>query len=80
LPDAGEFKQCDLWNNEAILFGDSVNYMPPQAIERMLQRAIEDEFFDGWKSNGRDYVCPRISAFTRKIWFVHPFSEGTSSP
>ena len=78
IPDAGQFKMDHLWKEEAILFGDTVNYIGPQAVERMLTKAIEDEHMNIWSNNESAYVLERISHFTRQIWFVHPFSEGNT--
>jgi len=76
--DAGRFKQTALWKPEEILFGDTVNYIGPQAVARMLSRAIEDEQGLIWSSNERSVVTHRVSHFTRQIWFVHPFNEGNT--
>jgi len=78
MADAGQFKKTHLWKKEEILFGDTVNYVGPQAVERMLNRAIEDELMNVWSDNECKYVVERISHITRQIWFVHPFSEGNT--
>jgi fido (protein-threonine AMPylation protein) len=78
MPDAGQFKKVHLWKPEEILFGDTVNYIGPQAVQRMLDRAIENEQVDLWSSNECAYIVDRISNLTRQIWFIHPFSEGNT--
>ncbi|MCL1847010.1 MAG: Fic family protein [Coriobacteriia bacterium] len=78
MSDAGQFKKVHLWKREEILFGDTVNYIGPEAVERMLRKAIEDEQMDIWNSNERFYTVERVSHFTRQIWFTHPFSEGNT--
>ena len=78
MADAGEFKKTALWKQEEILFGDTVNYINPQAVKRLLERAIEDERAKTWDSNEKTYVIDRISNLTKQIWFVHPFNEGNT--
>jgi len=78
MSDAGEFKKDALWKQEEILFGDTVNYINPQAVKRLLERAIEDERWKTWDSSEKAYVIDRISNLTKQIWFVHPFNEGNT--
>ncbi|MDR1359108.1 MAG: Fic family protein [Coriobacteriales bacterium] len=78
LPDAGEYKQTELWKKEPVLFGDTVDYLPPSAAQRMLQEALNTERETGWNDSAPASVVERIGSLTKKLWFVHPFSEGNT--
>lgn len=78
LPDAGEFKKTELWKKEPILFGDTVDYLPPSSAGRMLEDTLDNERACGWSDTEPDSVVKRISDLTRQLWFVHPFSEGNT--
>jgi fido (protein-threonine AMPylation protein) len=78
MPDAGHYKQVALYKAEWILKGDTVNYLKPESVERMLDRAIDDESSVAWDDLSITAVINRITELTRRIWFVHPFAEGNT--
>ena len=75
---AGNYREYNITKKEEILYGDTVNYVNYQDIEKYLEYDFEKEKeFDYSKLNKEEFI-EHIAKFISDIWQIYPFGEGNT--
>lgn len=75
---AGKPRTINIYKNEPVLGGLSVNYSDYQSIDndlKTIQRIID---LFNWNNCSKQELIHEIVVVTSKIWQVHPFREGNT--
>ena len=75
---AGKPRTINIYKNEPVLGGLSVNYSDYQSIDddlKAIQRIID---LFNWNNCSKQELIHEIVVVTSKIWQVHPFREGNT--
>lgn len=75
---AGEFRTVNIYKQEPVLGGATVNYTNYDALVDTLEYDIERERDKSYSGLNRKQIIKRIAAFTSGIWQAHPFMEGNT--
>ena len=75
---AGEARTINIYKNEPVLNGLSVNYSDHTCINKDLNKIQKEiESFD-WQSSGKKEMLAKIVRIISGIWQVHAFREGNT--
>lgn len=73
---AGQFRAVNIYKNELILGGRSVNYTNYDALAGTLDYDFAKEKEQTYAGLDINQIIKRISGFTSSIWQAHPFMDG----
>ncbi|TEX99678.1 Fic family protein [Campylobacter sp. US33a] len=74
----GNFRKVNIFKEEAILNGKSVNYANYDDILELLEYDFEKEKKNDYSKISDDEFIKKISSFVSNIWQIHPFREGNT--
>lgn len=74
----GNFRKVNIFKEEAILNGKSVNYANYDDILDLLEYDFEKEKKNDYSKMNNDELIKKISNFVSNIWQIHPFREGNT--
>lgn len=75
---AGEFRSIQIYKNEDVIGGESVEYSSPKKIEKELKSTLKelDKLYTA-KIDDKERVF-RLTRVIARIWHIHPFREGNT--
>ncbi len=78
LPNAGNFRDCNLARRETILNGKSLVYADYKKIPLYLRYDFDEEGKKKYNNMTSDDFIKNIANFTLKLWLTHPFRDGNT--
>ena len=75
---AGKIRKIDIYKNEHILNGDTVNYGRADSIKETLAYDFEKEKVFKYSGLNKKEKINHIIKFMSDIWQIHPFGEGNT--
>jgi cell filamentation protein len=77
-PFAGEIRTIDIYKNEPVLGGLSVNYAHYETIRRDLQNLTMSMETVEWNKIKKNELASDIALYLATLWKIHPFREGNT--
>ena len=74
----GAFRDFNIFKEEPILNGESVNYLDFNEIKTTLEYDMKNESDINYRELSKHETIDTITDFTSRIWQVHPFIEGNT--
>ncbi|RTJ12798.1 Fic family protein [Campylobacter jejuni] len=74
----GKFRKVNIFKEETVLNGKSVNYANYDDILEFLEYDFEKEKKNDYSKMSNDELVEKISSFVSNIWQIHPFREGNT--
>lgn len=75
---AGEPRIIEIYKEEDVLGGMSVEYSDPFDIVKDIHYVLMDMRNKGWKEMDRKEAAEQFSSCLSRLWKVHPFREGNT--
>lgn len=75
---AGEPRNIDIYKEEPIINGKSVEYTMHKNIIKDMSRIDQQYFNQDWKSLNKEDFLHLFTRMISEIWKVHPFREGNT--
>ncbi len=75
---AGKFRTVNIYKEEVVIPGLSLNYTYPENIEKELNRNLEDLNSCSWENKNINEITTQFTKHLTKIWKVHPFRDGNT--
>ena len=75
---AGKFRTVNIYKEEVVIPGLSLNYTYPENIEKELNRNLEDLNSCSWENKNINEITKQFTKHLTKIWKVHPFRDGNT--
>jgi cell filamentation protein len=75
---AGQTRTINIFKNEPILNGLSVDYTPYNLIKNELEKVKSTYFNQKWKDISKEDFIHLFTRMIAKIWQIHPFREGNT--
>lgn len=75
---AGEYRKVDLYKEEAVIGGASLNYAEHNNISNELNDRINDLNNTNWSNKSQDQICNDFARKIALLWKVHPFRDGNT--
>lgn len=75
---AGEPRNIDIYKEEPIINGKSVEYTIHKSIIKEMNRIDQQYFNQNWKSLNKEDFIHLFTRMISEIWKVHPFREGNT--
>ncbi|MEG0692911.1 MAG: Fic family protein [Oscillospiraceae bacterium] len=75
---AGEFRTVNIYKNEPVLNGKSINYADFSMLDQTLSYDFGEEKRSDYAQMTVEEKIKHIGSFTSSIWQVHPFLDGNA--
>jgi cell filamentation protein len=75
---AGQNRTINIFKNEPILNGLSVEYTSYNQINKELEKVTTTYFKQKWKNLSKEEFMHLFTRMIAKIWQIHPFREGNT--
>lgn len=75
---AGEYRKLDIYKEEPVLGGLSVDYSKSGVIEDDVDTVLKEMNACTWKNMNKDEVVEKFALYMGRLWKIHPFREGNT--
>jgi len=75
---AGIARTIDMFKEERVLGGLSIDYTPAEDIQREAHKHLDAVKAFNWSQSKSDDRTEAFSDFLAKLWKIHPFREGNT--
>lgn len=75
---AGEKRTINIYKQEEVLAGLSVEYSKAEQIEFDLRKIDKEYSKTNWEYLSKEKIIEKVVEFSSAIWQVHPFREGNT--